>query len=139
MAQKLCAVHITKIENLRLGTGFAIGCAMTAQSLKRKLSELENTVAQLKAAIATTKSSVLPVSDAIVAELLKEPLTIEEIAKRLRTTKAIANLATRKLANDGIVVLVSEPGKRVARFRAFIAANFPENYQQHYSKRSVAA
>lgn len=107
---------------------------MSKQTLNQKLRDLESTIANLKASIAASKSTVLTLPDAIVSELRKNPLTVVEMASQLKTTKGIANLAMRKLANDGILVMCSEPGKRVSRFRFFIAADFPRNYLEHYSK-----
>lgn len=76
---------------------------------------LEATIASLKKEMKKGKD----ITETIVAEVSKKPLTIEEIASETKTTRAIANMAVRRLARESKIRMVSEPGKKRERFRIY--------------------
>lgn len=89
---------------------------MTNEQLSAKIKRLELTVAKLREG---QKKETL--DEQVLDLVLKTPLTIEEIAKELKVTRNNANGAVRRLAFDEKVIMVSEKGKRKARFRVFHA------------------
>jgi acyl CoA:acetate/3-ketoacid CoA transferase len=111
---------------------------MQTQTLNQQLRDLETQISLMKEAIRSKKTTI-SLTDSILMELEKEPLTIVELANRLNTTKAITNLAVRKLANDRLIIMSSEQGRRVARFRCFLAAWFPQNWMSYYQQKKKSA